>query len=236
LQQELKSENNLPSGPVRMASVPTAVPILARFAATLQSQHPTIVPVVLSMSSSDLEKGLSDLSLDLALGYTERIMHSSVRLMALPQYTEHYFLLRRAKAPSAKGLIMGPKVAWEEVARLPLCLLTPEMHNRTIVDAALTTAGLSVRPAIETNSILTMVLSVLAGSVCSVLPGALVGAVRGHGGLEALPLIAPEVRTPIGFMAHLQARPSRALEAALALAQDGAWLRQAAAHSGLLTA
>lgn len=236
LQQELKSENNLPSGPVRMAAVPTAVPILARFAAMLQSQHPAIVPVVLSMSSRDLEKGLTDLSLDLALGYTERIVLTAARLVAFPQYTEHYFLLRRSAKSSSKGLTIGPKTTWEAIAKLPLCLLTPEMHNRTIVDAALTTAGLSVRPAMETNSILTMVLSVLDGSVCSVLPGALVGAVRGQGGLEALPLTQPEVRTPIGFMAHQQARPSRALEAALALAQDGAWLRQAAAHSGLLTA
>ena len=43
-------------------------------------------------------------------------------------------------------------------------------------------------------------------------------------------------KTRIGFITHGQARPSRALEAGLALAQDGAWLRHAAAHSGLLMA
>jgi DNA-binding transcriptional LysR family regulator len=110
------------------------------------------------------------------------------------------------------------------------------MHNRTIVDSAFTTAGVAVHPAIETNSILTMMLSVVAGSVCSVLPGALVDTVRGYPNLEALPLVSPEVRTSIGFMYHGAARPSRTLEAAIALAQDGAWLRHAAAHSGLLSA
>jgi DNA-binding transcriptional LysR family regulator len=90
-------------------------------------------------------------------------------------------------------------------------------------------------PAIETNSILAMALSVVAGNVCSVLPGALVGAVRSYRELEALPLVSPDVRTPIGFMSHAAARPSRALEAAIGLAQDGAWLRHAAANSGLLT-
>ncbi len=123
---------------------------------------------------------------------------------------------------------------WKDAAGLPLCLLTPEMHNRRIVDAAFTTAGQPVNPAIETNSILTMALSVVAGNVCSVMPGALVGAVRGYRELEALPLTDPDVRTPIGFMSHAAARPSRALEAALALAQDAEWLRHAAAHSGLL--
>jgi len=79
-------------------------------------------------------------------------------------------------------------------------------------------------------------LSVVDGDVCSVLPGALVDTLRGYRELEASPLTGPEVKTRIGFISHAQARPSRALEAGLALAHDGAWLRHAAAHSGLLAA
>ena len=214
--------------------MPTAVPIVARFAAMLQARYPGILPSVLSLSSSDLEKGLEDLSIDLALGYTDRMHLNGARLTAWPQYTEHYFLLRRAVRAHPDCLQIGAKMRWKEAAKLPLCLLTPEMHNRCIVDAAFTTAGVPVKPAIETNSILTMALSVVAGSVCSVMPGALVGTVRGYRELEALPLVSPEVRTPIGFMSHASVRPSRALESALVLAQDGGWLRHAAAHSGLL--
>jgi DNA-binding transcriptional LysR family regulator len=114
-------------------------------------------------------------------------------------------------------------------------MLTPEMHNRAVVDAAFRAAGVEVQPAIETNSIMTLVLSVLDGDVCAVLPGALVAVARGHAGLEAQPLRSPEVHTPIGFMVATAAPPTRALEAALTLAQDGAWLRHAAAHSGLMT-
>ena len=234
LQQDLSSETHLPSGPLRIAAVPTAIPILARFAAQLQARHPGIVPIVLSMSSADLENGLLDLSIDLGLGYTERMDRQETRLTAWPQYTEHYFLLQRAQEEGADQLQIGPAIAWRNAALLPLCLLTPDMHNRTIVDAALTTAGVSAKPAIETNSILTMVLSVVAGSVCSVLPGALVGAVRSYGQLQALPLVSPAVRTSIGFMSHAAARPSRALEAALQLAQDADWLQHAASHSGHL--
>jgi hypothetical protein len=58
--------------------------------------------------------------------------------------------------------------------------------------------------------------------------------VRGYAGLEALPLEAPVVRTPIGFMVVPGARPSRALEAAMALAQDPPWLHHVAAEGGLL--
>jgi DNA-binding transcriptional LysR family regulator len=235
LQQELGSEAHKPRGPLRMGAVPTAVPVLGRFAAMLQARHPGIVPVVLSMSSAELETGLENLSLDLALGYTERMKLKGAQLRAFSQYTEHYFLLRRAATPHADALQIGRKMRWADAAKFPMALLTPEMHNRTIIDSAFVTAGTPVKPAIETNSILTLALSVVAGDVCSVMPGALVDAVRGYRELEALPLTAPDVRTPIGFMTA-SVQPSRALEAALTLAQDSAWLRHAAAHSGLLSA
>ena len=234
LQQELHSQADLPQGAVRIGAVPTAMPIVARFAALLQTRHPGIRPAVLSMSSTELEQGLADLSIDLALGYTDRMGRRDTRLTAWPQYTEHYFLLRRAGVLHPQGLQRGPSISWQAAGGLNLCLLTPDMYNRTIVDAAFAAAGMSVQPAIETNSILTLAHSVLAGSVCSVMPGALVAAVRAYGELEALPLVSPEVQTPIGFMSHTATRPSRALQAALALAQEPAWLHQASTHSGLL--
>lgn len=234
LQQELSSEAGRPRGPIRIGAVPTAMPVAARFAAILQAKHPGIVPAVLSLSSPELEAGLETLSLDLALGYTERMQLRDTPLAAWPQYTEHYFLLRRAKTPAAGGLRLGEPVRWSDAAREPLVLLTPGMHNRTIVDSAFVAAGAPVQPAYETNSVLALALAVAAGGMCSVMPGALVGTVRGYGELEALPLVEPEVRTPIGFMAQAGVRPSRALEAALALAQDAQWLQHASAHSGLL--
>lgn len=114
-------------------------------------------------------------------------------------------------------------------------LLTPEMHNRAIVDAAFAAAGAkAVTPAIETNSVLTLALAVQAGEVCAILPGAMVDTVRRHVDLEALPLVAPRVRTPLGFMAPAAVQPSRTLEAALALLQDAAWREEVVAHSGAL--
>ena len=129
---------------------------------------------------------------------------------------------------------LGAAMCWVDAAQLPLCLLTPEMYNRSLVDQAFAQAGAVVTPVMETNSVLTLALSVLAGDVCSVLPGALVGAVRSQGELEALPLVEPEMVTPVGFIYLEKARISRALEAALALAQDTRWLRHAAQYSGEL--
>lgn len=234
LLQDLNSVAGKPQGTLTMGAVPTAVPIAARFAAMLQARHPGISPVVRSMSSAELENGLETLTLDMGLGYTDRLARYSPRLRHVPQYTEHYFLVRKAGQTHSEHMQMGPKITWADTAKLPLCLLTREMYNRTIVDAAFLEAGAPVKPVIQTNSILTLALSVVVGDVCSVLPSALLGAVRGYRELEALPLISPEVRTAIGFMIQGGDRTSRTLDAALTMAQDAAWLRHAAAHSGLL--
>ena len=236
LQQVLASGADTPSGVLSLGTVPTAMPVAARFAAQLQARHPGIRPVLRSLSSRAIEEGLDNLSLDLAWGFAERLAAPAGRFTLLAQYQEHYFLLRRRAGTVTGGLHLGAPMAWADAAQLPLCLLTPEMHNRHVVDAAFAEAGTAVMPAMETDSILTLVLSVLAGDLCSVLPGSLVGAVRSQGALEALPLMAPTLHTPV-CLAHLsQARPSRVLQAALQLAGEPGWLQEAAAHSGALAA
>ncbi len=236
LQQDLNSVAGKPQGTLTIGAVPTAVPIAARFAGMLQARHPGIVPIVRSMSSAEVETGLESLSLDMGLGYTDRLARQGSRLRHVAQYTEHYFLVRKAGLVHSEQMQIGPRISWADAAVLPLCLLTREMHNRTIVDEAFAGLGITVKPAMETNSILTLVLSVAVGDVCSILPGALIGAMRGYRELEALPLVGPEVRTDIGFMLQGSDRTSRALDAAMVLAQDAAWLRHASAHSGLLAA
>jgi DNA-binding transcriptional LysR family regulator len=237
LQQELASRIGQPQGRLQLGVVPTAVPVAARFAARLQATHPGIVPVVRTLSSQDIEEGLENLSLDMALGFTDRLKKGGP-LAVLPQYAEHYFLVRRLQEPAHAGqaeLQLGAPMPWASAAQLPLCLLTPEMHNRSIVDRAFAEAGAVVTPVMETNSVLTLALSVLAGHVCSVLPGAMVGAIRSQGELEALPLVEPEMATAIGFMHLAKNSASRVLEAALALARDERWLQHAAQHSGSLS-
>lgn len=236
LQQELNSVAGRPHGTLTIGAVPTAMPIAARFAAMLQARHTGISPVVRSMSSAELENGLATLVLDMGLGYTDRLARYSPRLRHVAQYNEHYFLVCKAAEPYADNLQLGPKISWLDASKLPLCLLSREMHNRALVDEAFAEAGAVVKPAIETNSILALALSVSAGEVCSVVPGALIGAFRGVRDLQARPLVSPELHTAIGFMIQGGDRTSRTLDAAMVLAQDAAWLRHAAAHSGLLVA
>lgn len=231
LTQELKSAEGGAQGALRLAAVPTAVPLLSLFATMLRARHPRVMPVVLAMSSPDIERNLDNLSLDLALGYIERSQDAS-RFSTWPQGRERYFLLRRAEGAVAGALRIGPPLSWARAAQHELCQLTPDMHNRTIVDRALYPQRDPPRPAIETNSLLTVALTVEAGRVAAIIPGAMIAAVRSHGALEALPLVEPDIRTPIGFLALRDSRPSRALQAALQLMQDPEWVSEVERQGG----
>jgi DNA-binding transcriptional LysR family regulator len=184
------------------------------------------------MSSTEIESGLENLSLDLGFGFTDRLVAKTVKLTAVPQYTENYFLLRLQTLGCDSSNAPCP-ISWREAAQLPLCLLTPDMHNRAIVEDAFRQAGVKITPVIETNSIMALGLTVLSGKVCSILPGALVHMLKDYHELEALPLRAPEVLTPIGFMYPFNDRPSHALRAALNMASDPAWLQIVAENIGL---
>jgi DNA-binding transcriptional LysR family regulator len=231
LEQELRSSASHPKGRLVVGVVPTAMPVAARFAAMLQERHGGIQVVLRSLSSSEIELGLESLALDLALGYTDRLDAGSRRLEVLPQYTEHYYMLRKSDQATQGRLRIGAPISWQQAVQMPLCMLTPEMHYRSIVDRALGQVGVVLRPAIETNCILSLALSVLDGAVCSILPGALLAAVGGYGELEAALLTAPEVRTPIGFILPAGARNTRTAQAAWAFLQEPTWLRQACLHS-----
>jgi DNA-binding transcriptional LysR family regulator len=232
LTQELESTAESPRGPLRMAAVPTAVPLLTVFAAMLRRQHPGLVPTVLAMSSPDIEAQLEDLSLDLALGYTERLGKQDSRLRSWPQARERYYFLRHRTEGSGTTLRYGSPMTWSEAATHALCQLTPDMHNRAIIDGALAAIGMPSAPAIETNSPLAVALAVSAGDVCAILPGVMVAAVRGQAELEALPLVEPDIRIPLGFIALVDDRPSRAVQAALRLMAAPEWAAALERHAG----
>jgi len=232
LTQELESTAESPRGALRMGAVPTAMPLLTVFAAMLRRLHPGLVPTVLAMSSPDIEAQLEDLSLDLALGYTERLAGEGGRFRSWPQARERYYFLRRQSGEAGKTLRYGAPMTWAEAGTYPLCQLTPDMHNRTIIDGALASVGVPSAPALETNSLLAVTFAVLVGDVCAILPGDMIAAVRGQGEFEALPLVEPDIRTPIGFIALVGDRPSRAVQAALRLMAAPEWGAALERHAG----
>lgn len=222
LRQDLSASADRPGGPLVIACVPTAVPVAARLAARLRERHPDIRPSVRSLSSAEIETGLEQLSFDLALGYVDRTRTRLPKVRVLSTYRERYVLLRlRAVESDAAPMPM----CWAEAARLDLCMLTREMHNRHIVDEAFAQAGAVVQPVIETNSVLTLMLTVLEGRVCSVMPGVLAELARQYPTLELVPLVEPDLTVTMGLLLPQSGRLSLAQQATMALAAEAAWWR-----------
>jgi len=85
--------------------------------------------------------------------------------MQHPLYVEHYCLFVPETSPYADK----PSVTWTEAAQEPLCLLTPNMQNRRIVDRAFAVANAHPSPRLETNSIMNLLASVRSTSKCLVV-------------------------------------------------------------------
>jgi DNA-binding transcriptional LysR family regulator len=64
-------------------------------------------------------------------------------------------------------------VTWAEVAKVPLCLLTPDMQNRRIIDELLRGAGGTPQPTLESNSMIVLFAHVRTGRWASVMPAKL---------------------------------------------------------------
>jgi DNA-binding transcriptional LysR family regulator len=232
LTEQLKSEVDQPRGALRIGVVPTAIPVATRFAVHLRQTYPGIQPVVLSLSSQAIELGLEQLTLDLGLGYLDRAGRG---LQCAHQYDEHYFLVSGCPEPGPRAAAeWGPPMSWSEAAQLPLCLLTPEMHNRSLVDDAFRQAGVAPVPVLETNAVSALSVGVLAGKMATILPGALVATLIQQPGLRVQPLVNPGLATPVGWLSLKSEQAGRVVSAALRLSQDPQWLAQLAAFSGSL--
>ena len=234
LRQDLDSGVDDPRGALKIGCIPTAMPIAARFAARLQARHPGITPAVLSLSSPEIEAGLENLSLDLGLGYTDRLSALGLRLRVVPQYTEHYFLVRRSDAPQcgADAIRTGHDLGR---SRAPAAVPADAGHAQPHAGRRRLCRRGRGGAAGDGNQ-----FDHHAGAERGQWrrlqrhAGRAGGGVSQSGALEALPLMRPEMRTPVGFMVQASDQPSRTLAAALTLAQDATWLGQVAANSGAL--
>ena len=103
--------------------------------------------------------------------------------------------------PEAHPLARNESVSWQEAALEPLCLLTPNMQNRRIIDRAFTQANAHPSPRLETNSIMNLLSSVKTMGTASIMPEYFIDALGKLEGVRAIPLINPKVEHSVGLVA-----------------------------------
>jgi DNA-binding transcriptional LysR family regulator len=93
-----------------------------------------------------------------------------------------------------------PAVTWTEAAQEPLCLLTPNMQNRRIIDRAFAVANVHPSPRLETNSIMNLLASVRSMGLASIMPEYFINVLGQLEGVKAVPLIEPTVEQKVGLV------------------------------------
>ncbi|UUX48969.1 LysR family transcriptional regulator [Nisaea acidiphila] len=195
-------------GAITLGVIPSALPMTPDLTGPLRALYPQVGFSILSKTSNEIIRQLEDYSIDAGITYLDNEPLEGCRTW--PLYRESYRLIVGADHP----LVGRESVTWAEAAELPLCLLTPDMQNRRIVDAAFRKASCVAVPEIESNSIISLVAHVQSGALAAVLPENVLRTAGGEGRLHAIPIADPAVEYTVG-LAVLDRDPLPILAASL---------------------
>ncbi len=181
-------------GRLRIGAIPVALPMVALLTAPFSVRHPQVTITVTSLSSIEIQRGLDDFTLDAGVTYLDNEPLAHVR--TVPLYRERLYLFTPAEGAPASG----GAASWADAASLPLCLLTPDMQNRRILNGLFAAHGVTPRAGIETNSVLTLWAHLRTGRWSSILPHPFLYLLGVPVGLRAIPLDGGEGHFTIGVV------------------------------------
>ena len=195
-------------GHIRIAAIPTALAMTALLTTPFRAKHPGVKFTILSSTSMEVLRLLENLEVEAGLSYLDNQPVGNVN--TIPLYLEHYRLLT---SPDGE-LGDRDEVTWAEVARIPLCLLTPNMQNRRIIDQVLQRVGVTASPTLESNSMIVLFAHVRTGRWASVMPARLAETLGLTDRVRAIPIVEPTTTHAIGLVVPRRA-PMTPLTAAL---------------------
>jgi DNA-binding transcriptional LysR family regulator len=195
MRQELRAVKHGLVGRLKVAAIPTALPMVSALTTPYRAKHPNVTFTVLSRTSIEILSMLENLEIDAGLTYIDNEPLGRVR--AVPLYLEQYRLLTSETSPLGDR----DRVTWAEVAKIPLCLLTPDMQNRRIIDQLLRAAGGGASdPTLESNSMIVLFSHVRTGRWASVMPEKLADTLGLTEHLRSIPIVEPEAVHSIGLV------------------------------------
>jgi DNA-binding transcriptional LysR family regulator len=172
-------------GRLRIGGIPVALPVLSLLTTPFATRHPRVRITVASLTSVEIQRGLDEFALDVGLTYLDNEPLAHVR--TIPLYLERYVLVTPRDGPFAGRA----SVTWQEAVGLRLCLLTPAMQYRRILDAYFREAGTAPDPVLETNSLVTLASHVRQGTWSTILPHTIRYVIGESPDLQIFPLVEP---------------------------------------------
>jgi DNA-binding transcriptional LysR family regulator len=182
------------AGDIRIAAIPTALAMTAMLTTPYRAKHPDVRFSILSKTSSEVLRLLENLEVDAGLTYLDN--EPVGRVNTVPLYLEDYRLL------TARTSALGDRahVTWAEVGQVPLCLLTPDMQNRRIIDGLLRAAGREPSPTLESNSMIVLFAHVRTGKWASIMPAKLAETLGLTENVRSIPIVEPAATHAVGLV------------------------------------
>lgn len=214
LKEEMRARREGLSGNLRLAVIPTALTWAADLAHAFQRRHPNVEFTILSRPSNEILTLLEDLEIDAGISYldNEPLGRVTTRLL----YRERYALL----CPPDHPLADRETLDWAEIGDTQLCLLTPDMQNRRIVNRHLMEAGLAPRVATTSNSTVVLASLVASGGWATILPMGLAEFLAAGHGLRRIPVGPGDAGHAVGLVAAHQEPHTPVLQSLLAEARS----------------
>jgi DNA-binding transcriptional LysR family regulator len=194
MRQDVRSLKSGLVGHLKIAAVPTALTMVAALTTPFRAKHPGVRFSIMSMTSLQILEALDNLEIDAGITYIDNEPLGTVRSLQL--YDEEYRLLTSAGSPFSER----ESVTWAEVGQIPLCLLTPDMQNRRIIDSLLTSAGNQPAPTLESNSVIALYAHVRTGRWASIMAQKLVDTLGIAEPIRSIPILEPQAVHQIGLI------------------------------------
>jgi len=191
---QIKGKSSALVGRIVLGVIPSALPMVSSLTRAMNAKHPAVDFTVLSHSSIDIIRGLNDFSLDAGITYLDN--EPVEGLQAKELYSEAYALFM----PKDHELAGRKSVTWAEASHQRLCLLTPNMQNRRIIDRAFAQAQVHPTARVETNSIMNLLASVRSMDLCAIMPGYFEQTLGPLDGIAAVPLTEPSISHKVGLV------------------------------------
>src|SRR5450631_3820450 len=195
MHEDASAAKSAMAGTLRIGAIPTTMTVAALLTAPCRAAYPNIRYSVHSLSTESIFSQLDHFELDVGLTYLDNEIIGGFEQLHL--FDERYVLLAGRKE------LLEPTLTWEQAARLPLCLLTGNMRNRQVIDAAFRRAGVQPAVILEADSLFALYAHVSEAGLFSIMPHSLLSffdlAIR----VQARPL-APELTRAIGLIARNQ--------------------------------
>ena len=204
LEQELSAMRGGLTGTLRLGAIPTALTAASLLTTPFCIRHPLVRVGLESLSSREITERLAEFELDAAMTYLDDDTLRHIRRM--PLYEERYLLLVPAGGAGTRydaGPLAGQRTArWSQAAQLPLCLLSPRMRNRRIMDECFAADGATARPAIESDTVAGIYahLTSANGRWSSVISHAWLHMFGVPAGMRVLPLEGPAHGPRVGLV------------------------------------